>query len=241
MSEQKIKIESLRFEGVQFKFEGQDSILNRTDFEFPVGEIVWIKSTEGAGKSTVLQVLAGLEIPQSGKYLINQNNVTDMSFEEFLPYRLNIGYSFDYGGLISNRTVFDNLMLPLVYHRLLPFNQAKKRVTEILEKFDIQGLANERPAHIPGRVRKLTCLLRAVITEPQMILMDDPSVGLSQSALETFVEHVHELREKGHCQHTFISSYDEQFMNLFNYQLVHLDAGSLYYEAVDPAKKVMHL
>lgn len=235
------KIESVKFEGLTFAHEGQDPILRNADFDFPMNEIVWVKGVEGQGKSSLLQVLAGLLIPQSGFFYINDQNVLDMSFEEFLPYRLAIGYTFDYGGLISNRTVYDNLMLPLAYHKLISAGEAAERVAEIIKIFDIQKFANERPAHIPGRVRKLTCLLRALVMRPQMLLMDDPSVGLGQDTLYTFVDYIHRLREEGHLKHIFMSSYDEKYMSLFNYQIIHIDEGQIYLQTVEKDKKVVHL
>lgn len=239
--EQMPRIETMKFEGITFAHENQGPILKNTDFEFPMNDVVWIKGNEGQGKSSLLQVLAGLETPQTGSYFINDKNILEMSFEEFLPYRLAIGYTFDYGGLLSNRTVYDNLMLPLAYHSLIPPKEAKERVMQLIEKFEIQKFAHERPAHIPGRVRKLTCLLRSLAMRPQVLLMDDPSVGLGQDTLYTFVDYIHALRKEGYLKHIFMSSYDEKYMNLFNYQIVHLDDCQLYLQTVDPLSKVVHL
>lgn len=236
-----MKIESLKFEGISFSHEGQEPVIQNVEFDFPMNEILWVKAEEGAGKSSLLQVLGGLQIPQSGRYLINGENVADMSFEEFLPYRLEIGYSFDYGGLINNRTIYDNLMLPLLYHKVVSQEQAKERVDEIIRLFDIAKFAHERPAHVPGRIRKLTCLMRSVVMRPQVLLLDDPSVGLGQDSVYTFVDHLHKLRDEGFLKHVFISSYDDKFMSLMNYQIIHLDDGQLYFQAVDPEKRVVHL
>lgn len=235
------KIESLKFETLTFAHEGQSPLLRNTDFEFPMNEVVWVKGTEGQGKSSLLQVLAGLLVPQSGYFYINDKNILEMSFEEFLPYRLRIGYTFDYGGLISNRTVYDNLMLPLAYHKIIPMIEAQQRVEDIIKIFDMQKFAHERPAHIPGRVRKLTCLLRALIMQPQVLLMDDPSVGLGQDTLYTFVDYIHTMRKEGHLKHIFMSSYDEKYMSLFNYQIIHIDDGQVYLQTVEHDKKVVRL
>ncbi|MGZ3768875.1 MAG: cell division ATP-binding protein FtsE [Bdellovibrio sp.] len=236
-----MKIENLKFEGVSFCHDGHDPIVQNVEFDFPMSEILWVKAEEGAGKSSLLQILAGLQIPQSGKYLINGENICDMSFEEFLPYRLQIGYSFDYGGLINNRTLYDNLMLPLLYHKLCSQEEAKERVESILKEFDIFSFCHERPAHVPGRVRKLVCLLRALIVRPQILLLDDPSVGLGQDSIYALVDHIHRFRKEGIFSHVFISSYDEKFMSLFDYQIIHLDNGQLYHQNVDHEKKVVHL
>lgn len=236
-----MKIQSLKFEGVSFSHDGQDPIVQNVEFDFPMNEVLWVKAEEGAGKSSLLQILAGLQIPQSGKYLINGENVCDMSFEEFLPYRLEIGYSFDYGGLISNRTLFDNLMLPLLYHKIVSPDEAKERVESILKEFDIHKFAHDRPAHVPGRIRKIVCLARSLIMKPQVLLLDDPSVGLGQDFICVLVDHIYRQRKEGAFSHIFISSYDEMFVNLFEHQIIHLNDGQLYYQSVDPQKRVVHL
>lgn len=236
-----MKIESLKFEGVSFTHDGNDPVFQNVEFDFPMNEIIWVKAEEGAGKSSLLQILAGLQIPQSGKYLINGENVTEMSFEEFLPYRMEIGYAFDFGGLINNRSLRDNLLLPLLYHKTVPQAEAIERVESLIKLFDIAKYANERPAHVPGRLRKLTCLMRSLVMHPQVLLLDDPSVGLGQDSVYTFVDCIHKLRKEGFAKHLFISSYDEKFMNLFDYQIIHLDEGQLFFQQVDPEKRVVHL
>lgn len=236
-----MKFESLKFEGVTFVHEGQEPVLKNVDFDFPMGEICWVKGDEGSGKSSLLQILAGLQIPQSGRYLINGENVVDMSFEEFLPYRLKIGYSFDYGGLINNRTLADNLTLPLLYHKVCSPQEAKERVQELCQVFELEKYAKERPAHVPGRVRKLTILARSLVMNPEVLLLDDPSVGLGIDSVYAFVDHVHKLRKQGHLKHLFVSSYDEKFMNLFEYQIVHVDEGNVYFQDVAKEKRVVHL
>jgi ABC-type lipoprotein export system ATPase subunit len=236
-----MKIQSLKLEAISFAHEGQDPILLNADFEFPLGEIVWVKADEGSGKSSLLQILAGLQTPQSGKYILNDQDVLDMSFEEFLPYRLEIGYSFDYGGLLNNKNIFDNLTLPLLYHKLCTSDEATARVHYLLDRFDIKKFGTERPAHIPGRVRKLACLLRALVTKPQILLLDDPSVGIGLEGSRLIADYIHELREQEFLQHIVISSYDESFLNLFEHKVVYLEGGQLFLQMASVEKKVVNL
>lgn len=231
-----MKIEKIKFENISFGFEGSDPILKNADFDFPQNEICWIQSDEGEGKSTLLQLIAALQMPQIGEYLINSTNIRDLTFEEFLPYRLKIGYSFDYGGLISNLSLRDNLLLPLRYHKLLKPEVAVKRVDELIERFDFAKAAKERPAHVTGRLRKLTCLLRSIIHYPDLLIMDDPSIGLSREVVDQFAQVILELRESGHLNHIMAVSYDETFMKKLNPKILHLDGGQLYSSVVDATK-----
>ena len=123
-----MKINSLKFEGLEFGYPEQDLIFENVDFDFPLNQFVWVKAGYGSGRSTLLQLIAGLQQSTKGKYLINDQNVSEMSFEEFLPYRMNIGYGFDFGGLINNRTLLENLTLPLEYHKTCTRVQAEDRV-----------------------------------------------------------------------------------------------------------------
>ena len=241
MGNKNLNIDSLKFESVTFAHENHDATLFQTDFEFPMNDVVWLKSYEGSGKSTVLQILAGLITPQAGKYLINDMNVTDMSFEEFLPYRLSIGYSFDYGGLINNRTMYENIILPLEYHKIIPFNEAKKRVDDVVKRFEIGKFKDERPAHVPGRVRKLTCLIRALIVHPQVLLMDDASVGLGLENAQSLADYIKELKDQNQLKHVYMTSYDEKFMNLFDHKIIQIDKTQLFHQPVDTEKKVVNL
>ncbi len=236
-----MKIEKIKFENLYFSNEGKDPVLKNTDFEFPENEICWIQSDEGQGKSTLLQLIAGLQMPQIGQYMLNDANVREMTFEEFLPYRLKIGYSFDYGGLLSNLTLRDNLLLPLRYHKLLESSQCTRRVDELISRFDFTSNAKERPAHVPGRVRKLTCLLRSIVHMPDLLVLDDPSVGLGAETSETFIKLIKELRELGHLNHVVIVSYDEKFMKSLNPTIIHLEEGQLYTSVVDGSKSVVNL
>lgn len=133
-------------------------------------EIVVIRSTPGSGSSTLLQILAGLQIPTSGSYLINGIPVEKMSFEEFLPFRLRIGYGFGMGGLISNRTLFENLILPLNYHKICSQQEATNLVLTLMDRFELMKYKDLRIAYVSPSHRKITVLIRALIMKPGFII-----------------------------------------------------------------------
>jgi phospholipid/cholesterol/gamma-HCH transport system ATP-binding protein len=236
-----MKIQSLKFERVCFGFEGQDLLFEEVDFDFPMQEIVWVKASSGEGRSSLLQLMAGLTSPQRGRFLINDQNVSEMSFEEFLPYRLNIGYGFDFGGVIHNRTLVENVTLPLVYHKMCSASEAQERAEHYFEALGAAKFMDKRPALVPGGIRKLTCLIRALITEPEVLLLDDPSVGLGQDTILKYFDCVEKLRARGKAQHVFISSFDEQLMSCLPHKEIFLDCGQIYIDVIDGEKKVVSL
>jgi ABC-type lipoprotein export system ATPase subunit len=236
-----LKIESLQFDALSFQVESGEIIFEAVDFKFPVQQMVWVRAESGSGRSTLLQILAGLQVPTKGKYLINDQAVSEMTFEEFMPYRLQIGYGFDFGGLINNRTLEENLTLPLVYHNLCSLPEAESRARDYLKELGAFKYKDMRPALVPGGVRKLTCLIRALIHEPQMLLLDDPNVGLSQDTILKYFDLVEKLKAKGKCQHVFVSSYDEKLMNLLPHTEIFVDSGMIYHMGEETEKKVVNL
>lgn len=186
-------IHSLKLEDITFAYDSDTPpVFSNITVELPKARAVWIRSPGQRGKSTLLKILAGLLTPQQGRYLINGEAVSEMSFEEFLPYRLSIGYGFDMGGLLNNKTVFENLSLPLLYHKLLPPDEAFDRVNEVVQMFGMGGSKDQRPFSVSGSQRKLTCVIRPFIHWPQVVFLDDPVTGLKQDNLNDFFHFVEE-------------------------------------------------
>jgi len=237
---QRVSIESLKFENLSFSFDKRSRIIDNCSFEFPMNQNVWIKAESGSGRSTLLQILGVLQLPHSGGYFINGENICEMSFEEFLPYRLNIGFGFDQGGVIHNRTIFENLMLPLLYHKIGNPIDAMDRVDDFLAHMGIMKYRDQRPSLVPGTVRKIACLLRALVMHPELVLLDDPSVGLGQEAALKYFDLIKMLREKNQLKHVFISSFDEKIMSLIEHSEIFIDSGILHF-STEPERKVVAL
>jgi phospholipid/cholesterol/gamma-HCH transport system ATP-binding protein len=221
-------IQSLRFENVTFGYEDHPPLFSSLDFDFPMNQTVWLNAHSGQGRSSLLQLLGVLRLPQGGRFIMNEMNIGDISFEEFLPYRLKIGYGFDFGGLLNNRTVLENLTLPLLYHKLLEPKAARERAVEYLEFMGIAKYQDQRPAVVPGGVRKISCMLRALIHHPELLLLDDPSVGMNEATVLKYFDLVRKVRDQGCLQHIFISSFDKKMMGLLSATEVVIDDGRLY-------------
>ncbi len=189
-------------------------IFNNLSFNFKLDDNYLLEGAMGSGRSSLMKIIAGLLVPDKGAYFINDKNVLDMSFEEFLPYRLHIGYSFDYGGLLANRTLKDNLLIPLLYHRLAGPAEAEKRVSKLLEAFKIMGHEKQRPASVSGAMRKATVVARSFILNPEMLVLDDPFVGLDDEQGKNIVELIYEHRKSFGLRHVFYSTRYERFVKM---------------------------
>src|SRR5262249_45055754 len=123
---------------------------------------------------------------------------------------------FNMGGLLNNRSMIDNLTLPLLYHNILPFSQAREFARSLLEKFRILKYSDHRPAAVSGSVRKATCVLRSLIMKPVMLLLDEPTEGLERKEVETLGHYITDSRRELGLKHVFVKSRDREFVGHLN-------------------------
>ena len=208
-------IRTLELDEMTFAFDEGPKIFNGVTFALPKSRAVWIRSPGGRGKSTLLKILAGLLTPQGGRYLVNGEDVNKMSFEQFLAYRLNMGYGFDMFGLLNNKTLFENLTLPLLYHRMLEPSEAFRRVDDLIEMFGMQHVRDMRPFTISGSQRKLSCVLRAFVHWPQVVFLDEPLTGLKHDNLTDLLHYIDEGFENRGLKQIFFSSESPELAKRF--------------------------
>lgn len=199
-------IESIRMKDIHFTYENNHEVFSGVSMIFPLDGNFAVRTFGASGRSTMIKIMAGLLMPQQGEYFLNDNDIIKMSFDEFLPYRLKIGYGFDIGGLLSNRTLRENLLLPIQYHRANSFAEDQKRVDELIDLFGISQAQNERPAHVTGALRKSCCVARAFVMEPEMLLLDDPCQGLSEGAIDMLIRLIKVYRERHGLRHVFLAT-----------------------------------
>ncbi|MES2964558.1 MAG: ATP-binding cassette domain-containing protein [Bdellovibrionota bacterium] len=201
-----MKIESLKFDWACFGYEPGRPIFESMSLEIPVGKSYYVTGPPLLGKSTFMKMLSVLVQPEAGSFFINGQNTSNMSFEEFLPYRLNIGYAFDHGGLFANRFLIDNLTLGLMYHKFCSREEAEAKARAFAEDFGFTKLLGHRPASVPGGLRKLVTVLRAFMMEPEMLVLDDPFTGLDGDACAKLIKLIETRRESGEIKHLFLTA-----------------------------------
>ncbi|MGE0763451.1 MAG: ATP-binding cassette domain-containing protein [Bdellovibrionales bacterium] len=216
MSIAEIEIESVAVQDLCFGYE-QRAILQEATCELPCHKIVRLSGMAGAGKSSILRLLVGLSQPSAGTILINGQAVDQMSFEEFLPYRLQIGYGFDLYGLLNNRTLRENLALPLQYHKRFELDEINRRVDEMLDLFHLVREQNQRPSAVSGSQRKATCVARSLIMMPQILLLDDPTTGLSILAKAALCDWIKAQMKNKKLRYVVICSEDQNWLNQLNH------------------------
>ena len=202
-------IRSFTLEEVDFRYSTGGRIFERVSMELPMNAITHVNGPLGHGQSTLLKILALLIPPTSGRVVINGIAASEMSFEEFLPWRLEIGYTFEMGGLLANRTLEENLLLPHLYHNLSDVDAVREQVLAVAERFKFTNLLDRRPALVSGGLRKLITILRPMLQKPSVLIMDDPFSGLDPDTARELEKMIFELRAKSELKTIFFTSRDE--------------------------------
>lgn len=161
------------------------------------GEYVSVMGPSGSGKSTLLNILGILDRPTSGNYLLNNNNVTNLDEnQQAIARNQNIGFVFQVFHLIPRLTAAENIELPLVLAGV-PEAIRKQRVNHALDSMNLMDRAHHKPQQLSGGQRQRVAIARATITEPSILLADEPTGNLDQKSGINVIETLEQLNQKG--------------------------------------------
>lgn len=159
------------------------------------GEIMVIMGGSGSGKSTLLRHLLGLERPTSGSIRILGQDITKLSMKEMFALRRKFGVAFQGGALFSSMTVGQNIMLPLYEHTDLDPMTMEIMARMKLEVVNLAGFENLMPSELSGGMIKRAAVARAIVMDPQILFMDEPSAGLDPVVSSSLDELILRLRD----------------------------------------------
>ena len=206
MAEYPLQVEDLR------KQFGGITAVDGVSFEIEAGTMTGLIGPNGAGKSTTFNCITGMYDPDGGTVTFNGEDVTGMDPHDIAQRGL--VRTFQIARELSDMTVLENMMLApkgqrgeRLWQSVLPGTRDRvieqetelvEQVWDALEFFDIDHLASERAGNLSGGQRKLVELARAMLTDPDMLLLDEPFAGVNPTLEARLLEHVHELREQGY-------------------------------------------
>jgi putative ABC transport system ATP-binding protein len=154
------------------------TVLKKVSLTVNEGDLLAIVGTSGSGKSTLMNIIGLLDRANSGTYILNDKNAADLTDDEAAVLRnQNIGFVFQQFNLLPRLTVMQNVALPLTY-RDVSVSDIKERVMEVLLRVNMQDYARHRPTQLSGGQQQRIAIARALITEPQVILADEPTGAL---------------------------------------------------------------
>jgi phospholipid/cholesterol/gamma-HCH transport system ATP-binding protein len=175
---------------------GWQQVLDGVDLDCPRGQITTIVGPSGCGKTVLLKHLNLLLRPDSGTIMIDGTEVTALRSRALNQVRQKFGMLFQAGALFDSMTVFDNVAFPLVELTHLRRNEIAERVHQTLASVGLEGMENKFPSEISGGMQKRAALARALIRQPKILMLDEPTTGLDPTRTHQIHDLVRETQQK---------------------------------------------
>jgi len=186
----------IRLEDVHLTFE--EPILSGVSLEARRGETLMVAGESGSGKSTILKLILRLLVPDSGRIEVLGRDVIHLTFEEALDLRRHIGMVFQNAALFDSMTIFENVAYPLRENRDLEDDELERIVRERLEFVDLEPerVMHQLPSQLSGGMRKRVGIARAIATDPEVVLYDEPTAGLDPLTIGTINDLIRKLQRE---------------------------------------------
>lgn len=192
--------EIVRLKGVSKIYQTGDTTITalaKTDLSFESGKLTLIMGPSGSGKTTLLSILGCVIYPTTGEVFYKDQNVTKRSESELAVLRLNeIGFVFQQFNLIEPLTALENVMQPMVLQKT-PHAEAKNRAKKALKEVGLDHRMNNLPKKLSGGQKQRVAIARALVTNPTMILCDEPTASLDAKSAQAIMEELKGLVESG--------------------------------------------
>ena len=214
----------IKLQGVSKIYDGWRNALKNVDLEIEKGEFLFLVGPNGAGKTTLLKLLWMEEEPSSGVIFIDKYNSLEKDKRRLPELRQKIGVVFEDLKLMKERTLEENLSLPL---RISGKKEKyiKSRTAELLGAFNLYPKRKSLPKEISAGERKKLAIARAVITEPLIILADEPFGGLDQKVSFEIIDFFKEINLKGST--VLLTTYRTDIAQSFKGRIIQLERGEI--------------
>jgi cell division transport system ATP-binding protein len=217
----------IRFQNVFKRYpNGREALINLS-LDVASGEMVFLTGHSGAGKSTLLKLLALIERPTRGSLVVNGQNLATVTRSKIPAYRRQLGMVFQDHKLLADRSIFDNVSLPLVVANTAPRDVAK-RVRAALDQVGLLKYEQARPVELSTGEQQRVGLARAVVTKPPLLIADEPTGNLDPDLSLEVMNIFRRFQEVGVT--VLIASHNVQLIEHFKARRIHLEGGRLIEE-----------
>jgi len=214
----------ISFSGVAKRYPGGQEALKGVSFTIEQGEFAFVAGHSGAGKSTLLKLIAAIERPSSGSVLVNGQNVGALK-RAALPYlRRHLGLVFQDQKLLYDRSVFDNVMLPLAFGELSS-REAPRRARAALEKVGLLAREKANPVQLSGGEQQRLAIARAVVNRPLALIADEPTANLDAASAAAILEIFAAFNQVGVT--VLVATHDEALIGRFAKRVLRLAGGGI--------------
>jgi len=174
------------------------TVLNDVSLKVSQGEFLAVLGPSGSGKSTLMNILGCLDKPSSGEYYLDELNVLEAQDDELAEIRNHkIGFVFQQFNLLPRLSALQNVSLPLLY-RGMSEKDSRKKAKEILSRLGLDDRLQHHPNELSGGQQQRVAIARAMITEPHLLLADEPTGNLDSKSSQEVMKLLHELHEQDH-------------------------------------------
>lgn len=205
----------LELSNIKKKFKNGNEynyLLDNVNLQIYEGESVAIQGKSGTGKSTLLNILAGLIHPDDGTMSFRDKPISVMTADQLANYRkINVGFVTQRFNLLTDRNVYHNIALPLQYLRQSK-KEIKKNIENVLEELEISHLIKREVSNLSGGERQRVAIARAIVKNPSILLADEPTGSLDEETEETILDIFRKLNSKGTTM--VIVTHDKSVSNL---------------------------
>jgi cell division transport system ATP-binding protein len=214
----------ISFSAVAKRYPGGEEALRGVSFSLAAGEFAFVTGPSGAGKSTLLKLIPAIERPSSGSVIVNGQNVGALK-RTALPYlRRNLGLVFQDQKLLYDRTVYDNVMLPLSFTGQPP-REAARRVRAALDKVGLLARERANPIQLSGGEQQRLAIARAVVNRPTVLVADEPTANLDAESAARILEIFVAFHQVGVT--LLIATHDQALIERYGKRVLRLAAGKL--------------
>jgi putative ABC transport system ATP-binding protein len=188
--------------------------LKGIDLTFDTGEFTTVAGPSGSGKTTLLNLIGCVDVPTSGEVLIDGQSTSGLSDAELTDLRLHkLGFIFQSFNLIDVLDVFQNVEFPLLIQGHHSDAERRSRVKKVIDQVDLSEQIKHRPGELSGGQRQRVAIARALVTEPKIVLADEPTANLDSETGKLIIDLMHEMNRE--LETTFIfSSHDPRIIEL---------------------------
>lgn len=214
----------IRFNRVYKIFGSDIKALEDINFSVEKGEFVFLTGPSGAGKTTVLKLLYREEIPTMGSIIVNETDIGHLNAGKVPYYRRGIGFIFQDFKLLFDRSVHENIALPLEITGCHP-EYTKVMSSEAVRKIGLAGRERLNPWHLSGGEKQKVAIARALITNPPVLLADEPTGNLDDFSTWEIMEMFTEINKKGTT--VIVATHNREIMEKLGGRVIKLDKGRM--------------
>ncbi|MDX2350723.1 MAG: cell division ATP-binding protein FtsE [Porticoccus sp.] len=219
----------IQFDKVSKRYSTGQEALSGLSLELGAGEMTFLTGHSGAGKSTLLKLIMLMERPTHGQLLVNGKNLNRLHSSQIPYYRRNVGVVFQNHQLLFDRSVFDNVALPLLVSGYQP-REVGRRVRAALDKVGLLDKEKQNPIALSGGEQQRLGIARAVVHKPRILLADEPTGNLDPQLSAEIMDLFRQFCELGVT--VLIATHDVDLISRMGLRLLQLEQGKLIHDGV---------